>query len=89
MNIRTALVLSAFASAIAFTGAHAQVGAGVHVGPVGVGVGVGYNDGYYDNDHHWHHWRNHADMDRYRHEHADAYHDWRHDDPDHHDEDRR
>ena len=88
MHIRTALILSALASAITFTGAQAQVSAGVHVGGVGVGVGVGYHDGYYDNDRHWHRWRNHEEMDRYRHEHADAYRDWRHDDRNHRDDDQ-
>ena len=47
-------------------------------------VAIGYSDGYYDNGHHWHNWRRHDDMVRWQHDHADAYHGWRHNDKHHH-----
>ena len=46
-------------------------------------VGMAYNDGYYDNAHHWHHWRA-GERDRYRHDHADHYNNWGHNDHHHH-----
>ena len=36
-------------------------------------VAYGYRDGYWDNDHRWHHWRNHHDRDSYRQDHGDNY----------------
>ena len=48
-------------------------------------VAVGYQDGYWDHSHHWHAWRNNDDWQNYRHTHPEAYHEWRHDDPHHHD----
>ena len=42
-------------------------------------VAFGYQDGYWDRDHHWHHWRNSREARRYRSEHGDQYHRWRHD----------
>lgn len=82
MRIKTALVMSVLASAITFASAEAAVRAGFDIG----NVAIGYSDGYYDNAHHWHHWRHDADMDKYRQAHADSYHDWRHDDRNHHDQ---
>ncbi len=66
------------------------VSAGAASAAVSVGfdfgnVAIGYSDGYYDNGHHWHAWRHHADMQQWQREHADAYHGWRHSDKRHHD----
>ena len=50
----------------AFTTAPAQaadVRVTVGQGPV---VAYGYNDGYWDREHRWHHWRNHEEMVRWR-----------------------
>ena len=49
-------------------------------------VALGYSDGYYDNDHRWHRWRHHADMERWHHDHGDMYHGWRHNDRHHRDD---
>ncbi len=82
-----ALALSGVTLAIS-TPATAQIGVGVHVGGIGVGVNVGdvaygYEDGYWDNGHHWHNWRNRREMRAYRNAHRDQYNDYRHDrDPD-------
>jgi len=46
-------------------------------------VAMGYSDGYYDNGHHWHAWRR-GELARYRTEHRDNYHGWRHNDRRHH-----
>jgi hypothetical protein len=65
-----------------------DVGAGVHVGGVGVGVTVGvgpsdvrygYQDGYWDTGHQWHNWRNEQDMRDYRKSKNSNYNDWKHD----------
>ena len=61
--------------------ANAAVGISFDIGS----VAMGYSDGYYDNDHHWHRWRHHADLEQYRSAHADNYHEWRHNDRHHHD----
>lgn len=53
-------------------------------------VAFAYQDGWWDRDHHWHHWRNHREMVEYQTRYHDHYYDWRHDrDPDHgwHDKD--
>lgn len=45
----------------------------------GIGdVAVGYRDGYWDNRHSWHHWRNDHDYQDYR-GNGNNYHDWNHD----------
>ena len=47
-------------------------------------VAYGYRDGYWDNDHQWHNWRNDSDYRTYRDKYGNTYHDWNHDrDPDH------
>ena len=46
-------------------------------------VSLGYSDGYWDNAHKWHSWRR-GELARYRTEHRDTYHGWRHDDKRHH-----
>lgn len=84
MRIRTALVLSVLASGITLASANAAIHARFDIG----NVSAGYRDGYYDNDHHWHHWRNQRDMARYREAHGDMYHAWRHDDRRHRDDDQ-
>ena len=46
-------------------------------------IAFAYSDGYWDHDHHWHRWHK-GDLARYRKEHRDDYHGWKHDrDPDH------
>ncbi len=42
-------------------------------------VAYGYRDGYWDNGHQWHNWRNDSESQSYRSQHADGYHDWNHD----------
>lgn len=45
----------------------------------GIGdVAVGYRDGYWDNRHSWHHWRNNRDYRNYR-DNGNNYHNWDHD----------
>jgi len=46
-------------------------------------VAMGYSDGYWDNGHRWHAWRR-GELARYRAEHRDSYHAWRHNDRRHH-----
>lgn len=36
-------------------------------------VAFGYRDGYWDNSHRWHKWRNRGDHDNYRDQHRDNY----------------
>ena len=43
------------------------------------GIAFGFNDGYWDNGHHWHHWRNRHEMRRYRGHNHDGWHDYNHD----------
>jgi hypothetical protein len=85
-----ALALAGATLAISTPASAQDVGVGVHVGGVGIGVGVGvgdvaygYQDGYWDNGHHWHNWSNKREMRNYRNAHRDQYNDYRHDrDPD-------
>jgi hypothetical protein len=42
-------------------------------------VAFGFNDGYWDNNHRWHHWRNQRDHRNYRDQNRNNYHEWRHD----------
>jgi hypothetical protein len=42
-------------------------------------VAFGYQDGYWDRDHRWHHWRNQREARRYRDTHGSRYNHWRHD----------
>jgi hypothetical protein len=66
-------------------GSAGMASAAVHVGFDLGNVAVGYNDGYMDNDHHFHRWAHRRDMSDYRSAHADGYHGWRHNDRRHHD----
>lgn len=54
--------------------AFAGVGISVDFGD----VAVGYRDGYYDSDHHWHHWRHSHDWRDYSHAHPDHFHAYNH-----------
>ena len=63
----------------------ASIGSAATVGFNIGNVSLGYSDGYWDNSHHWHRWAHRADAARFRSEHADMYHEWRHDDRRHHD----
>ena len=77
-KIICAALLAGTALAFAST-AQAAVGISFNFGD----VGVAYSDGYYDNHHHWHHWR-HGEWDRYRHDHPGHYNNWGHNDRHHH-----
>jgi len=47
---------------------------------VGFGeIGFGYNDGYWDNTHHWHLWANDGERAGYRSFQGNHYYDWNHD----------
>jgi hypothetical protein len=47
-------------------------------------VATGYSDGYWDSGHKWHAWRR-GELARYRTEHRDTYHSYRHNDKRDHD----
>ncbi len=48
------------------------------VGGIG-GIAFGYSDGYWDQDHHWHKWRNQPQATEFRREHHVYFYDHRHD----------
>jgi hypothetical protein len=79
--IGVALLCGAMSTAVLATGtpAVAQIGISLNFGD----VGIAYQDGYWDQAHHWHKWRNNDDWTKYRQAHPENYHDWRHDDPHH------
>ncbi len=79
-NLTATMMTALFVATIGAGAAHAA-GIGFRIG----NVSIGYSDGYYDTHHRWHRWARRADMDAWRHAHADGYHDWRHDDRRHHD----
>ena len=82
----TKTLKTALAAALLIGSVTAGVGV-ANAAVVGFNIGdvsLGFSDGYWDNAHHWHKWRRHADLEAYRAAHADAYHEWRHDDPHHH-----
>lgn len=81
ITIAAALIAIAGATISASAPAHAAVGVSFDFG----NVALGYSDGYYDRDHHWHRWAHRRDADRWRHDHSDMYHGWRHNDRHHHD----
>ena len=82
MKFKTAAILAVLGSALAVSSAPAAVTVRFDLGH----VAMGYSDGYYDNDHRWHRWRRHADLDAFRTAHADMYREWRHNDRRHRDE---
>ena len=41
-------------------------------------VAFGYRDGYWDNGHTWHNWRNNSDYRSYRGHQGSSYHNWNH-----------
>jgi len=82
MNFKTAAILTVLGSALTISSAHAAVTVRFDLG----NVRMGYTDGYYDNDNHWHRWRHHSDLMRFRQAHGDMYHQWRHNDRRHRDE---
>jgi len=52
------------------------------VAAISIGLGdiaFGYRDGYWDNGHNWHRWKNDEDSKSYRDKHVNDYHDWNHD----------
>jgi len=53
---------------------HARTGVSFDFG----NVAYGYQDGYWDNGHRWHRWRNRGDHDNYRDQYHDNYRDGRH-----------
>jgi len=54
--------------------AYAAVGVSLNFGD----VAIGYQDGYYDNHHHWHHWRHPDDYRAYHTAHPEHFHDYMH-----------
>ena len=42
-------------------------------------IGFGYSDGYWDNEHRWHQWRNNGERASYRNYQGNHYNDWNHD----------
>ncbi len=42
-------------------------------------IAFGYNDGYWDNGHRWHAWRNSSDAHMYQSRYRNSFHNWRHD----------
>ena len=80
-SIKTAAILTAMIGALSVSSVQAAVSVGFDIG----NVAIGYSDGYYDGAHHWHHWRHHADLEL-RLANADMSHEWRHNDPHHHDD---
>ncbi len=76
---KVALCASAVAGA-AFaipTAASARSSVGIYLNTGS--VAFAYRDGWWDKDHHFHHWKNRAEMRWYEKHHHDAYHDWNHD----------
>jgi hypothetical protein len=43
------------------------------------GIAFGYSDGYWDQGHQWHAWRDAQEAARYRDEHRDHHYEWKHD----------
>ena len=41
-------------------------------------IAFGYRDGYWDNGHTWHNWRNNSDYRNYRGRKGGSYHNWNH-----------
>ncbi len=74
------LALAAFALAVApvaMTAAPAAAqGVSVTVNP---DIAFGYSDGYWDTNHAWHPWKNQAEAEAWRRDHAEHYYDRRHD----------
>ena len=75
-----AIGLAGVTLATAETAEAARVGVSLDIG----NVAFGYQDGYWDQGHHWHAWRNRREANYYRHASGAEYHAWRHDrDADH------
>ena len=77
--LKNAMIAAAIIG-VATVSANAAVGVGVDIG----GISLGFSDGYWDNSHHWHRWAHPEDAQRFRAAHAASYHEWRHDDRNHH-----
>ncbi|HUK59888.1 MAG TPA: hypothetical protein VLV50_11720 [Stellaceae bacterium] len=77
-TIKFAIAALAFAAApITMLPAPASAeGAGV---AVTIGPAFGYSDGYWDQHHAWHTWRDRKEEEAWRHEHAEHFYDRRHD----------
>ncbi len=76
----TAMVVGTAASAQGFAIGVTSNGGNRSAISVGFGdVAIGYSDGYWDNSHRWHRWRNARDHDNYRRQHAGSYSNWKHD----------
>ena len=80
IKIAAALMVMTAAGMSMATPSNAAVGVSFDFG----NVALGYSDGYYDNGHRWHRWAHRGDGDRWRNEHGDKYHGWRHNDRHHH-----
>jgi hypothetical protein len=68
-------VLSAASLAVSAPASAQSTSFGFRVGD----VGIAYNDGYYDRDRRWHHWRSAREHDWYRAHYVRNYRGWRHD----------
>lgn len=75
--------LSGAILALGFAGASMAV-----TSPASAGIGIsfdvgnvafGYQDGYWDQNHHWHHWRNRHEARMYRNSAGNHYSNYRHD----------
>ena len=77
------IILAAMAISTIAIAANAPVASAATIGFNIGGVALGYSDGYWDQGHRWHHWRR-GELERFRHERANDYHGWRHDDRRHH-----
>jgi hypothetical protein len=72
-----ALVALSLAGACVVVASPASAGIGISL-DVG-NVAFGYQDGYWDQNHHWHHWRNQREARYYRNAPGNHYGDYRHD----------
>lgn len=78
MSFKAALVAAALAGGSLAVGSPAMAqSVGVTVAPGG--IAFGYTDGYWDQAHHWHAWKNRAQADRFRADNRAHYYAWKHD----------
>jgi hypothetical protein len=77
LGLGVALVAGSLLAGSLLVGAPAQA-AEVSVGVALPGVAFGYTDGYWDRDRQWHAWRNHEEMERWRAENREHFHEWHH-----------
>tara|TARA_R110002074_G_scaffold60236_4_gene146105 strand:+ start:7986 stop:8315 length:330 start_codon:yes stop_codon:yes gene_type:complete len=74
--IRATIVMVGLASAgLAMTSTPSLAGVSINL-DFG-SVATGYQDGYWDNNHHWHNWRSDEEMHQYRAKHGHKYNNWK------------